>query len=85
MFILQSTRMLRDPQNTSGGPAVHAGANYQNRVAAWSAVQILAGQDAVPDWDLPAGVTLESLQAEARSAAVRVLKPRYLARRNRAK
>ena len=60
--------MAKDQQNSSGGPAAHAGTNYQNRVAAWSAVYILAEQDAVPPWDLAASVTLEALQAEARSA-----------------
>jgi hypothetical protein len=59
--------MAKDQQNSSGGPAVHAGTNYQNRVAALSAVQILAEQDATPSWDLPAAVTLNSMQAEARS------------------
>jgi hypothetical protein len=52
--------------NTSGGgAATHAGTNYQDRVAAWTAVQILAEQDVQPPWDLPATVTLEALQAEA--------------------
>jgi hypothetical protein len=52
-------------QNSGGGgPATHAGTNYQNRVAAWVAVHILAEQDAALPWDLPATVTLESLQAE---------------------
>jgi hypothetical protein len=57
--------VAKDQHRTGGGTATHAGTNYQNRIAAWSAVQILAEQDAVPSWDLPASVTLESLHAEA--------------------
>jgi MoxR-like ATPase len=56
--------MAKDQQGTGGGTATHAGTNYQNRVAAWSAVHILAEHDAVPPLDLPAAVTLESLHAE---------------------
>jgi hypothetical protein len=56
--------MAKDQQGTGGGTATHAGTNYQNRVAAWSAVHILAEQDAVPPWELPASTTLESLHAE---------------------
>ena len=52
--------------NTSGGgAATHAGTNYQDRVAAWTAVQILAEQDIQPPWNLPSTVTLETLHAEA--------------------
>jgi signal recognition particle GTPase len=50
--------------NSGGGAATHAGANYQNRVAAWAAVQILAEQDVTPPWTLPDTVTLEALHAE---------------------
>jgi signal recognition particle GTPase len=60
--------MAKDQQGTGGGTATHAGTNYQNRVAAWSAVHILAEQDAVPPWELPASITLESLQAETQRA-----------------
>jgi len=56
--------MSKSPQATGGGTATHAGTNYQNRVAAWTAVQILAEQSAVPPWDLPSTVSLESLHAE---------------------
>src|SRR5258708_9950536 len=49
---------------TGGGAATHAGTNYQDYVAAWVAVQILAEQDVAPPWGLPATVTLESLHAE---------------------
>jgi hypothetical protein len=48
-----------------GGAATHAGTNYQDYVAAWTAVQILAEQDVSPPWDLPANVTLETFHAEA--------------------
>src|SRR5580693_2218283 len=57
--------MSRSPQSTGGGAATHAGTNYQNRVDAWTAVQILAEQDVTPPWGLPATVTLETLHAEA--------------------
>lgn len=56
--------MAKDNGSTGGGTATHAGTNYQNRVAAWTAVEILAEQSAVPPWDLPSTVTLESLHAE---------------------
>jgi hypothetical protein len=51
--------------NGGGGAATHAGINYQDNVAAWAAVQILAEQDISPPWDLPAGVSLEALHTEA--------------------
>ncbi|MCU1336692.1 MAG: hypothetical protein JWO19_2273 [Bryobacterales bacterium] len=60
--------MAKDQQGSGGGTATHAGTNYQNRVAAWFAVHILAEQDAVPPLDLPASVTMESLQAETAHA-----------------
>ena len=53
--------------STAGGAATHAGTNYQNRIAAWTALQILAEQDVAPPWGLPAVVTLEALHAEAPS------------------
>lgn len=49
---------------TGGGSAIQAGINYQNRVAAWLAVRILAEQDASPFWGLPASSTLEFLRCE---------------------
>src|SRR5258708_7155653 len=49
---------------SGGGVAAQAGINYQNRVAAWLAVRILAEQDAPPLWDLSAGSTLEFLRCE---------------------
>lgn len=51
--------------SSTGGAATQAGTNYQNRVAAWVAVQILAERDVTPPWDLPDTVTLEALHAEA--------------------
>ena len=48
----------------AGGAATQAGINYQNRVAAWFAVRILAEQDATPLWDLSATSTLEFLRCE---------------------
>jgi hypothetical protein len=49
---------------TGGGSATQAGINYQNRVAPWLAVRILAEQDASPLWGLPASSTLEFLRCE---------------------
>lgn len=48
----------------SGGAATQAGVDYQNRVAAWVAVHILAEQDASPPWNLPGNVTFEFLRCE---------------------
>ena len=56
---------MSEKPSTGGGAATHAGTNYQNRVAAWIAVQILAEQDVTPPWSLPDTVTLEALHAEA--------------------
>lgn len=36
--------MAKDQHGSGGAGATHAGTNYQNRVAAWSAVHILAEQ-----------------------------------------
>ena len=47
-----------------GGSATQAGVNYQNRVAAWLAVRILAEQNASPIWDLSTSSTLEFLRCE---------------------
>lgn len=49
---------------TGGGTATQAGINYQNRVAAWLAVRILAEQDASPLWGLPASNSLEFIRCE---------------------
>ena len=47
-----------------GGAATQSGIIYQNRVAAWMAVGILAEQEASPPWDLPANVFLKFLRCE---------------------
>jgi hypothetical protein len=52
-------------KSTGGGAATHAGTNYQNRVAAWVAVQILAEENITSPWELPSAATLEALHAEA--------------------
>jgi hypothetical protein len=49
---------------TGGGSATHSGTNYQNRVAAWLAVRILAEQDSTPPWDLAASTVLDFLRCE---------------------
>src|SRR5437588_3411254 len=56
--------MATNTSTGGGGGATHAGTNYQDYVAAWVAVQILAEQDVAPPWGLPATVTLEALHAE---------------------
>lgn len=43
---------------------MHAGADYQDRVAAWVMVHVLAEQEATPPWDLPSRATLEFLRCE---------------------
>lgn len=50
--------MSREPG--AGGSAAHAGIGFQDRVAAWVAVRILA--EAAAPWDLSSGVTLEFLR-----------------------
>lgn len=47
-----------------GGSAAAGGFDFQNRVAAWMAVHILAEKGASLPWDLPAGTTLEWLRCE---------------------
>jgi hypothetical protein len=64
-------KAMPENNNAGGGAATHAGTNYQDYVAAWTAVQILAEQDVAPPWDLPATVTLEALHAEARFPSAR--------------
>jgi signal recognition particle GTPase len=56
--------MAANTSTGGGGGATHAGTNYQDYVAAWVAVQILAEQDVTPPWGLPATFTLEALHAE---------------------
>lgn len=50
--------------NHSGGAAAQIGFNYQNLVAAWMAVSILAEQDSTPPWSLPPDTTLDFLRCE---------------------
>ena len=47
-----------------GGAATQTGINYQNRVAAWIAVRILAEQEASLPWNLAAKLTFEFLFCE---------------------
>ena len=47
-----------------GGSATQAGTDYQNRVAAWMAVQILSEQEASLPWGLAAKLTFEFLRCE---------------------
>jgi len=56
--------MARAKTNASGGAAAQAGLNYQNRVAAWMAVSILAEQEATPPWGLDPDTTLDFLRCE---------------------
>ncbi len=48
----------------AGGAATTAGVRFQDNVAAWFAVHILAEADATPVAELPADITLEFLLAE---------------------
>lgn len=51
-------------RSSSGGAATAGGTEYQNRVAAWVTVHILAEQDSTPPWELPGGITLEWIRCE---------------------
>jgi len=46
-------------KNSGGGSATHKGIGYQDRVAAWIAVHILAEQGVSTPWDLPENSTLD--------------------------
>ncbi len=48
----------------SGGQALHSGADFQNRVAAWVAGRILAERDAPGAFGLGAEITLERIHCE---------------------
>jgi hypothetical protein len=50
--------------HTGGGSATQSGIGYQNRVAAWLSVHILAEADASAPWGLPSNVTLDSIRCE---------------------
>src|SRR5437773_6831701 len=52
------------PTVGGGGSATQSGTSYQNRVAAWLAVQILAEADVSPPWCLPSQATLDSIRCE---------------------
>jgi hypothetical protein len=57
--------MSRDnTSRTGGGAATQAGINYQNRVAAWLCVHIIAEQEAAPLWGLPKDVTFDFIRCE---------------------
>ncbi len=56
--------MSRDIISNSGGAAAHSGIGYQDRVAAWMCVRILAEQEATPLWDWSVNTTLEFLHCE---------------------
>src|SRR5580693_7726300 len=60
----QHTRLTMSMAKTGGGSATHAGTDYQNRVAAWVGVRILAEQDASPPWDLASSVILDLVRCE---------------------
>jgi len=47
-----------------GGPAAQAGFNFQDKVATWFAVRILAEKDAAPLFDLSEETTLTALECE---------------------
>lgn len=53
-----------DNSRTGGGAATQAGVIYQNEVAAWLCVRILAEQEVASLWGLPDDVTLEFLRCE---------------------
>ena len=48
----------------AGGAATAGGMNYQYRVTAWVAVQVLAEKEMPPPWELPSGTTLEWLRCK---------------------
>lgn len=57
--------MSADNQNVgSGGAAAQVGIGYQNRVAAWMCVRILAERDVTPLWRLNANITFDYIRCE---------------------
>jgi hypothetical protein len=52
------------PTCGGGGSATQSGTGYQNRVAAWLAVQILAEAEVSPVWGLPSETTVDSIRCE---------------------
>lgn len=53
-----------DENTGSGGVAVQTGIGYQNRVAAWTCVRILAERDVTPLWRLKTDVTFDYIRCE---------------------
>lgn len=52
------------PRNTGGGAATASGIDFQNRVAAWLAVRILAEEESQPLWNWDARSTLSFIRCE---------------------
>lgn len=57
-------RMARRNAQAAGGAAAAAGADYQNTVAAWFAVRVLAETEVHPDFGLPVSVTYETVRVQ---------------------
>lgn len=57
--------MAQSKRERSGGSIGAGGYGFQNRIAAWYAVRILAEQSADPGLQLPADVTLDAIHCEA--------------------
>lgn len=51
-------------RGTAGGAAAQAGTDYENRIAAWASVLVLAGQAAVPPFGLPPMTTAEAAHCQ---------------------
>lgn len=56
--------MTRKNNSNSGGSATHSGINYQDRVAAWLCVLILAEREAPSIWGWPSHSTIEFIRCE---------------------
>jgi hypothetical protein len=56
--------MKRNENSNSGGAAAHSGISYQDRVAAWVCVRILAEQEAPPLWGWPEDSAFEFVRCE---------------------
>lgn len=54
--------------SSQGGTAAAAGGTYQDRVAAWLAVRVLAESEADPLWDLPAASIVRTIRAQTGEA-----------------
>ena len=53
-------------KSTGAGAATTGGVDFQNRVASWFAVQMLAEEEASLPWDLPGNCGIASLHAETK-------------------